>query len=150
MTELSKTLSYNYVFRGVPSAVVSGIAALAEVRRFEGGDTVLRQFDKGRDLLIILDGAAVTRTFSGEVVAEFGPGSVLGEMALIDGEARCANVSAKGPLRAAVISADTILSMMDARPDVAGTIYSNIAKVLCRRLRSMNALAGASRERVSL
>ncbi len=135
---LAKTLSYNYVFRGLPASTICGIAALADVRELSGGETLVRQFDKGEEIYILLEGQAITRTFSGETVAQFGPGSIVGEMALIDGQARSATVMTSGKCKVAKISAEVIRSMMEMDATVSSVIYSNLAKVLCRRLRTMN------------
>lgn len=143
--DLAKTLSYNYIFRGVPAGAVATLAALADRRKFSGGDVLLRQFDSSQDVLILLSGEAVTRTFNGDTVARFGPGSVIGEMALVDGQARSATVTAAGPCEVAVLPAEVIRALMEMDADVAGAIYANLAKVLSRRLRNMNSQADSMR-----
>lgn len=138
MEDLSKTLSYNYVFRGLPKEVVSGFAALAQVRDFMGGDVLVRQFDYNSDLLVILEGQARIKSFSGETLAEFGPGSIVGEISLIDEQPRSATVVAVGNVTAAVIGAEVLRGMMESDAKTAATILGNLSKVLCRRLRTMN------------
>jgi CRP-like cAMP-binding protein len=137
--DLAKTLSYNYMFRGVPRSTVAYLAAAAQTRRVEGGEVLVRQFDRSDDILVILEGEAVTKTMHGDVLAAFGPGSVIGEMALLDGEARSATVVSKGAARVAVLRGDDIRSAMETDPIAAQAILENLAKVLCRRLRTMNA-----------
>jgi CRP/FNR family cyclic AMP-dependent transcriptional regulator len=137
--ELTKALSYNYVFRGLPKEVVAGIAALAEIRQYLGGDTIVRQFERTTDMYVLLEGSARIKSYSGRTLAEFGPGSVIGEIALIDDEPRSATVVAAGPIRAAVISAQLIRGMMETDPRIANVLVTNICRVLCRRLRTMNA-----------
>lgn len=136
--DLAKTLSYNYVFRGLPERVVNGLAAMADVRKFRGGDTLIRQFDYQSDMIIVLEGEALIRSFSGELLSEVGPGSIVGEISLIDEQPRSATVVAKGDVVAALFHAPTLRGMMDTDPATAATIYGNLAKVLCRRLRAAN------------
>lgn len=136
--ELARQLSYNYIFRGLRREVVAGLAAMAVVRRYEGGDILVRQFETSTDLLIILEGNARIKDFHDGTVAEFGPGSVVGEVALIDELTRSATVVAAGPVIVAVISADLLKSMMEADAEIKGTIMANLSKVLCRRLRTTN------------
>lgn len=143
--ELARTLSYNYIFRGLPKEVVAGIAAMAAVRDYMGGDTIVRQFDRSSDLFVILEGYALIKSYRGETVAEFGPGSVIGEVALIDEQPRSASVVARGPVKAAIISKQVLQGMMDTDPETARTLLMNISRVLCRRLRSMNAVVEDSR-----
>ncbi|MFZ4508766.1 MAG: Crp/Fnr family transcriptional regulator [Fimbriimonas sp.] len=136
--DIAKELNHTYLFRGLSPAVISTIAALASVKSFQGGDTLMRQFERSNDLFILLEGEARIRSFSGESIAEFGPGSVLGEMSLIDDLPRSATVVAVGKVRAAVLSAPLLQSIMDMDSAVAATIHANLAKVLSRKLRSMN------------
>jgi CRP-like cAMP-binding protein len=147
MDDLAKTLAYNYVFRGLPREVVAGFAAISTVRTFLGGDVLVRQFDFNSDVMVILEGQARIKSFSGETLAEFGPGSIVGEISLIDEQPRSATVVAVGEVKAAVIPAEMFRGVMADDPKTAATILMNIAKVLCRRLRSMNVAVDAlSRE----
>jgi len=145
--DLARTLRYNYVFRGLPSDVIAGIAALATTRDYRGGDIIVRQYDEGSDLLIILEGAARIKSIDGETIAEFGPGSIVGEMALIDDEPRSATVTAMHDVRVAIIPSKGLHAFMDMDPEVGKTIMTNIARVLCRRMRTMNAVSHAPEHR---
>ena len=136
--ELAKTLSYNYVFRGLRREALYGLAATADIRVFDGGDILVRQFEHSDDLIVLLEGAARIKSFSGETVAEFGPGSILGEMSLIDNQPRSATVVACHKTVAAILSADVLRGMMNDDSEVKATIMTNLSKVLSRRLRSMN------------
>lgn len=145
--DLAKTFSYNYVFRGLPRGTVAFLAALADVRTFDGGQILVRQYERADDILVILEGEAVTKTIHGDELARFGPGSVLGEVALLDGETRSATVVAVGQTKVAILRAEDIRSIMDTDPQAARIILGNLAKVLCRRLRTMNAQAEATPRR---
>jgi len=136
--DLTKALRYNYIFRGLSRDVVAGIAALADIRTYRGGDAIVRQFDRNSDLVILLDGSARIKSIDDETIAEFGPGSVVGEISLVDDEPRSATVTAVGDVRAAVIPSDQLHAVMDMDPEVGKIIMTNIARVLCRRMRTMN------------
>jgi CRP/FNR family cyclic AMP-dependent transcriptional regulator len=138
MEDLAKTLSYNYVFRGLSRDIVAGFAAIANVKDFMGGDVLVRQFDYNSDVMILLEGQARIKSFAGDTLAEFGPGSIVGEISLIDEQPRSATVVAVGSVRAAVIPAAMFRGMMDSDPKTGSVILMNLCKVLCRRLRTMN------------
>jgi len=138
-TELARTIRYNYIFRGLSRDVIAGIAALADIRSYRGGDVIVRQYETNSDLIIILDGSAKIKAINEETIAEFGPGSIVGEIALIDDEPRSATVTAVGNVTAAVIPSRQLHAVMDMDPEVGKVIMTNIARVLCRRMRSMNA-----------
>lgn len=67
------------------------------------GDVLLNQGDEGDFLIILLEGEARVTVYSAngrEIVLEYaGPGTVLGEIALLDGGARTASVIAMGAVR---------------------------------------------------
>jgi len=135
---LISALRNNYLFRGLTKDVVAGIAAMAERRHYRGGETLVRQFEHSHDLLIILEGSARIKSTTDEALAEFGPGSMIGEISLIDDQPRSATVIANGETEVAIIPQSAIQSFMQMDPEVSSVIMGNIARVLCRRMRSMN------------
>ncbi|MEQ1823671.1 MAG: cyclic nucleotide-binding domain-containing protein [Fimbriimonadaceae bacterium] len=136
--DLAKQLSYNYVFRGLTQSAINGLAAIASVQTFRGGDTLIRQFDYNTDVMVILEGETLIRSFSGDLIAECGPGSILGEISLIDDQPRSATVVAKGDCQVAILPSIAFRGIMDSDPRTAATVMTNLSKVLCRRLRAMN------------
>lgn len=136
--DLAKQLSYNYVFRGLSQPAINGLAAIAIEQSFRGGDTLIRQFDHNTDVMIILEGETLIRSFSGDLIAECGPGSILGEISLIDDQPRSATVVAKGDCKVAVLPAIAFRGLLESDPRTAATIMTNLSRVLCRRLRAMN------------
>lgn len=57
------------------------------VKKVAKGKTLVKQGDQGNELFLVLDGV-IAAEVDGEVMAEFGPGSVLGERALIEDHGR--------------------------------------------------------------
>jgi hypothetical protein len=78
-----------------------------ERRSVEQGQALMQQGDEGDELYLVLDGV-VDVEVDGDVVAEIGPGALLGERALLEGGTRTATVWATTPLRVAVIPRDAI------------------------------------------
>jgi CRP-like cAMP-binding protein len=78
-----------------------------ERRTIEQGSALTKQGDPGDELYLLLDGV-VDVEVDGEVVAEIGPGALLGERALLEGGKRTATVWATTPLRVAAIPRDAI------------------------------------------
>ena len=142
--DIEESLSYNYMFRGLPQEAVHELAILADLRSFSGGDTMVRQFDSSTDLFVIVEGNAISRTFAGEVVARFGPGSVVGEVAFLDGQKRSANVVAVGECKVVVISSKALWALMERNHAVGYLVLKNLSVVLCKRLRSMNEFADSA------
>jgi len=76
-------------------------------RRLRPGQTLVEQGDTGGEVFLLFDGM-LTVEISGHEVAELGPGTVVGEMALVDGARRAATLRARCPCRIAVVSPEGI------------------------------------------
>lgn len=145
MQNLITILASTTIFKGVSAHAISGLAAMGEIRAYSGGDMLVRQYDRAQDLIVILSGRVQVMNFGREVIAELGEGAVLGEVSLIDQSPRSANVVCLEPTQALVIPAMAMRSLMEQDRETQALLYKNISKVLCTRLRSMNALVETSR-----
>jgi hypothetical protein len=92
--------------RELSRSLMRGDAKL-ERRTVEQGAALVEQGDEGRELFLILDGT-VDVEVDGDVVAEIGPGALLGERALLEGGKRTATLAATTPLRVVVIPPEAI------------------------------------------
>lgn len=135
---LHKALARNYVFKGLPEAVIATIAGLALKREYAEGEVIVKRFGKDSDLFVLLEGSACIHAANGDVIAEFGPGSVIGEISLVDSQPRSATVIATARVVAAVIPMEALRGIIDIDPSIGLAMMSNIAHVLCRRLRHLN------------
>ncbi|MFM9873125.1 MAG: Crp/Fnr family transcriptional regulator [Fimbriimonadaceae bacterium] len=136
--DLNTALQNNYLMQGLNVAQIAQIAQITTTKEFGGGDTLVRQFAKDADLLIVLEGNAKIRGFSGEEIATAGPGSVIGEMSLIDDKPRSATVVAAGAVKCATISNNELWGVMNNEPEIAKIILLNIGRILTARLRAAN------------
>jgi hypothetical protein len=78
-----------------------------ELRRLAAGEMLTRQGDPGTELFLLLDGVVVVEV-DGRMLAELGPGSVVGERAVLEGGVRTASLRATTPLRVAVARGDQL------------------------------------------
>ena len=111
---------------------------MAEQETHLARETLIRINEKSGDLFVILDGKVHVMTADGDVLAEPGPGSVLGEMGLIDDRPRSAEVVCLVLTKVARIPAKTLRSYMNTNRDVGFVILANLARVLSGRLRLAN------------
>lgn len=106
------------------------VASLARIRRFPDGAPIVRQGEPGDALHVVLDGAvSVARPERRE--RTLGVGSIIGELALLDGGPRTATVTAKGELVTLTIPAARFRTLLRSEPAIAVAI----AEELARRLR---------------
>ncbi len=128
----------SYLVKDLPDDIVESIWRTAEELSFEGGATIVRQFDRNSDLFIVLEGSVKIKSFSGETIAELGEGSLLGEISLVDDAPRSATVNSVGQTRVARLPAADLRRLLDANPSVAVVVYRNIARILSARIRATN------------
>jgi CRP/FNR family transcriptional regulator, cyclic AMP receptor protein len=99
------------------------------------GDFLFREGEKGDKMYVVLEGNL--DVFLGDFVLETtGPGSLLGEMALIDDSPRTANVVAKTASKLAQIDRRRFHFLVQQTPHFA----THVMKTLADRLRHMNAV----------
>jgi hypothetical protein len=96
-TELERELSTRIMRGGDPPVI----------RRLAAGDVLVQQGDDGDELYLLLDGLLEVDV-DGEVVAEVGPGAVLGERARVEGVARTSTLRARTSCRIACTHPDQV------------------------------------------
>lgn len=88
------------------SSVIMG-GGKPKKRKLKEGETLVEQGAWGADLFLLLDGQLAVEV-DGAVVAEVGPGAILGERAIIEGGKRTSTLRAVTPAKVAVASADQV------------------------------------------
>ena len=71
-------------------------------------------------------------------MGSFSVGTMVGEMAFLDGEKRSANVVAEGDVECAVLEIDAFLSLQQSHPLLHTKILRNIGTSLATKLRKLN------------
>ncbi len=123
---------------GLKEAQTSMLASIARSKEFDGGEVIIRQFDRNSDLILLLDGKAKIFGNLDKEIREVGAGSVFGEISLVDEMPRSASVRSAGKSKVAIFPSKQLRELLMANPDIASRIYENIARVLCARLRVAN------------
>ncbi|SRR5712692_8775283 len=89
------------------------IAHLAQERSVAAGQELCHEGEFDQHVFVILDGNA-TATVGGAIVGEVGAGEVVGELAMLGDGHRKATLLAKTPMRALVLEADEVDSVLAA------------------------------------
>jgi predicted acylesterase/phospholipase RssA/CRP-like cAMP-binding protein len=107
-------------FRDLDSQLLTDLESELEPVSLYGSETLLREGEPGDSIYIVISGRlrVVRRTASGEqtVLAELGPGETVGEMALITGESRSADVYAVRDTQLARLSRPAIERLLMRHP----------------------------------
>jgi CRP/FNR family transcriptional regulator, cyclic AMP receptor protein len=107
------------------------MASSGKERTYKPGDKIVDEGAIGVGFFLILDGSTEVRK-GGKVLAKLGKGQFFGEMSLIDGSPRSADVVATGPTNCWVLTSWAFESLVKSNPEIALVMLREMAK----RLRS--------------
>ena len=118
------------------------VVSFMRPRRFKSGTTIIRQgeaTDTGY-MVLVLEGeitveTLIARRVNPVTVTVLGPGSLIGEMALVDGGARSASCTASTDVACAVLTRDALEALTAEQPATAAKLMTAVAQRLAERLR---------------
>ncbi len=104
------------------------------------GAEIIREGEGGDFMLIIIEGRVQVmkrdRWNTQQVIAIVDPGKTLGEMSMIDGEARFATCAADQPTMIAVLSRENLARIIVEQPMLGAKILMEFVLMLSQRLRA--------------
>lgn len=113
-----------------------------EKRPYEPGETVVRQGDATDAVFIIASGIVTVqlpaKNSAPTRISSLGPGAVFGEMGLIDGSPRSADVVAETDAECWVLSIEALQAFLGENPAIKNLVLTNLVKDLSDRLRQSN------------
>lgn len=127
----------------------AAVAARMALVHYAAGATLLREGDvQSGHLLLLLEGSVEVDTAGSSgapgsvradavAVSVLGPGSIVGEMALLDGAPRSASCTARTPVTAAALSRRALQQLLDEQPRLAAKLMIGLAKRIADRLRAL-------------
>ncbi len=90
--EVLKTLATVDILRAVPTAAVQELVEAVEEKTFKPEDVIFEQGDDG-DFMLFIKSGEIELKHNGELLKVQGPGSVIGEIALLTGSSRTATAT---------------------------------------------------------
>lgn len=110
-------------------------------RSFAPGEHVIRRGDDATSLFLITKGVVgvwLGEPATGNRVASFSVGTMVGEMAFLDGARRSANVVAEGDVECVVFELEDFNRLLETHPRLHTKILRNIGVSLATKLRKVN------------
>lgn len=136
--DLSRMVSANALIASWGAAEFDDLLECATLSQMKKGDVLLHQGDPGDYLIILLDGTirvSMVASNGREIILDYlEPGSVIGEIALLDGGERTASVTALGEGQYLKLGAPAFRGILERHPSVAWRLLREMA----RRLRNAN------------
>lgn len=131
------------LLNGFASEELAVIRPFLERREFARGDIVFNEGDQGHELFMIARGSASVRLkLAGHRrstrLVTFSPGTIFGELALLDQEQRSATVEADDDLVCYVLPYAAFTTLSENEPRIAIRLLANLGRELSARLRRAN------------
>ncbi len=118
------------IFSSLDAKGLDAVAKAGKTQSYDAGKTIVEAGATGVGFFFILGGEVEVRQ-RGRTIAKLGKGQFFGEMALIDGQPRTADVVAVGPTECFALSAWSFASLIKTEPKIS----LGVMKELVRRLR---------------
>jgi len=122
------------LFAGVEDALLQSIADRTRRRRYEAGFGLIARGDEGDKMFIILSGDVhIQRPTTGGRMIYLGlrgPGEIIGEMSLIDGQPHMADAVTASPCELLIVSRDAFLECIQGAPGNSLSVMGCLAKRL--------------------
>ena len=127
------------MLRTLTPSELQALASVVSVQSYEHGERVIRQGDAADSVYLVVAGSATVQlNLPGERrhrLATMGPGTVFGELALLDDQPRTADVDADGGLTCAVLRTEDLPVLDETAPGVRAKLMEQLARDLAARLR---------------
>jgi CRP-like cAMP-binding protein len=122
----TELLSTARLFDGVDAEGMERIAAVAVQVDFPAEHVIARQGEIGTGFFVVVSGAArVVR--GGGTIATLGPGDFFGELSVLDGRPRIAQVIANGPTTCLALATWDLEALLLEQPKVAVAMLRGLA-----------------------
>jgi CRP-like cAMP-binding protein len=116
------------LFSATPDRVLAGVAQVLAEETFEPGDVVMREGDVESWLFLVVEGELEVKRLDRRVTV--GPGTVVGELAVLDPQPRSATVTALTPVLAFRLGKEAFDEVLLTRPEVARGVIVELARRL--------------------
>ena len=136
---LLTSLGHSKFFEDFTRENIIQLSQFMHVYRAEPGETIIKEGETDDYMLFILEGLIniIKSDSAGEPrsMAEVGPGAILGEMSMIDGEPRFATCIAIDATIFSVFSRDSMVKIIMEEPALGAKILIKLVTLLSQRLR---------------
>lgn len=132
-SEKAEALKSVPIFSALNGRQLDIIAKEADEVTAPANKMLAKQGRLGHEFILIVEGSARVER-DGLVLANLGPGDCFGEMSLIDGKPRIANVISETPVTLLVINSRSFSLVLDNVP----ALRKKILVTLCERLRAVD------------
>ena len=126
------------MFQGLKPVQALEILKVCKPRGFSDRETLCKHGTRSTEMYVLLSGNLVVTAIDGTPLTQLSPITIVGEMGLVTGSPRSANVMASQQVSVFEISKLKFDVLMKKSPDIGFRIYRNIIHILSERLENNN------------
>ena len=141
MTDINRSLAFWRsfpIFEELPAELIEEVADFVQLRRWRAGAVIFQRGDEGNYMILLTKGRIKVSLFTmhGKELSlrHFEPGSLVGEMSVLDGQPRSADAVATVASEGYVLGKQEFRAFMARNPEAADAVVN----FLCKRLRETN------------
>lgn len=143
-----KVIEGIHIFAGLSDRALAGLTAASREIKTEPGAIIVQEGTSGREMFLIGRGRVEVVKRAGTprevVLATLGAGECFGEMSLIECRTRSASIRCLEPCFFYSLKSKDLLRLFHKWPEQYSILIFNMARHLCRRLRTMDEIFAAS------
>jgi len=125
------------IFGSLKRSILSEVAESSVIETYETGAKIAAQGEEGTSFYMILEGSVEVRR-SRRVIAKLGRGDFFGEMAILDGQPRSADIIAIEKTNCLALSRSTFKTLLESNPDLALSILQEVVRRLRETTKSIH------------
>ena len=133
--QLMRVLQKTSVFKKLTLEQAKKLLHICEIRKYRAGEVLYKEGSPSTDMFILVSGQLIVRKGGRAVIAEIMPVSLVGEMGLITGQERSAQVVVYKDALGLAISKDQLDRLLRQDANLDRKILRNIVDVLCQKIR---------------
>lgn len=124
------------LFSGLNRKHLNELAATAEEVAYRAGEWIVREGLLGETFYVVLEGEAAVKR-GGRTIATLRPGDFFGEISILDGGARTADVVAVTDVLSVRVHRRNLVRLLKAEPAVGVRLLAEVSRRLRQRERSV-------------
>lgn len=128
-TSITDHLAQVPLFSACSKKELATIAKATDEVSLPDGHTLTSQDETSREAFVIVNGKVIVKR-NGRKVAELGPGSMIGELGLLDRGPRTATAVADGPIDVLVIGPREFSALLDDVPTINHKLLKSLAAMV--------------------
>ena len=117
------------LFSGCSKRELAEIASMADELDFPEGKTLIKEGERGREFLVLIEGT-VDVSQKGRKLPALGRADCIGEIALVLDVPRTATVTTTSPVRALVLTDQSFRSLLKRSPQIQLKVIQSLAERL--------------------